>query len=365
MIRLSDKPAKLTALFVVLVATVATWAQTSITLRERVKLDGETAVTVGDVARVRGADSDRIGRVVVLETEEIRPGTNVWVDVKDVRRVLSEIDEFNWGDVTIRGSRCDVVGPPQAERSNERVTRNEQRHSKREVPMVLASSIGAGNVRARVAAMLAAYLEVDSSELEVGFREEDSGLLDRSVDGFAVEVRPMSVSGRIPVRVTLFDAKGEKGSTSGVVSVHVRVRLETARAIRAIRRGSVITAEDVEVGQTWMEPGTAWANGAMAIGSSAIGTIEQGQFIRHGQVREPMAVKRNEIVFVRCVSGSVILRSRARATVNAKRGEVIELESLHRKRDKRRRFMAKITGPGQAVVVDERDPTTGDDTGAN
>ena len=364
MIESSDKPAKLTALLVVLVATAATWAQTSITLRERVQLDDVAAVTIGDVARVRGTDSDRIGRVVVIKAEEIRPGTTTKVDVKDVRRVLSEVDGFNWGEVTIRGSRCDVVGPPQSEETKERRSKDEPTNAAREVSMVFASSIGVGTVRERVAATLAAYLKVDASLLKVGFREQDSGLLDQSVDEFAVEVRPMSVSGRIPVRVTLFDARGEKDGTTGVVRVHVRVRIETARAVRAIRRGSVIATEDVEVAQTWMEPGTAWATGAIAVGSSAIGTIEQGQFIRHAHVHEPMAVKRNELVSVRCVSGSVILRSRARATMDAKRGEVIELESLHRTRSERRRFMARITGPGQAVVIDEVALTIDKDTGA-
>ena len=346
-----------------LVATAATWAQTSITLRERVQLDGDVAVTVGDVARVTGADSDRIGSVVVLEAQQIRPGTTA-VDVKDVRRVLSEVDGFNWGEVTIRGSRCEVVTPPPPDETKDRRSNDERADAAREVSMVLASSIDVGTVRERVTATLVAYLDIDASELKVGFREQDNGLLDRSVGDFAVEVRPMSVSGRIPVRVTLFDAKGEKDGATGVVRVHVLVRIETVRAVRAIRRGSVIAAEDVEVAQTWMEPGTAWASGAMAIGSIVIGTIEQGQFIRQAHVREPMAVKRNELVSVRCVSGSVILRSRARAMADARRGEVIELESLHRTRDKRRRFMAKITGPGQAVVLDEISPTTGDDTGA-
>ena len=346
------------------VATAATWAQTSITLRERVHLDGVGAVTVGDVARVRGDDSDRIGRVVVLEAEQIRPGTTTQVDVKDVRRVLSEVDGFNWGEVTIRGSRCEVVGPPSPEVAKESQTKVDKRRSTGDVSMVLASSIGPGTVRERVAATLVAYLEVDGSELKVGFREQDTELLDRSVEGFAVEVRPMSVSGRIPVRVTLFDTRGEKDGTTGVVRVHVLVRIETTRAVRAIRRGAVITAGDVDIAPTWMEPGGTWARGAMVIGSSAIGTIEQGQFIRHAHVREPMAVKRNELVSVRCVSGSVILRSRARATVDAKRGEVIELESLHRTREARRRFLARITGPGQAVVIDEVDLTTDKDTGA-
>lgn len=364
MTKTSGKPAIVTACFVTLVATAATWAQNSITLRQRVNMDGEAAVTVADVARVRGEDSDRIGRVVVVEAEQIRPGTTTQVDVEDVRRVLSELDGFNWGEVTIRGSHCDVVTPPPTNETKKRRSEDEHAIDAREVTMVFASSISVGTVRERVAATLVAYLGVDASKLKVGFREQDSGMLDRSSNELVVEVRPMSVSGRIPVRVTLFDAKGEKDGATGVVRVHVLVRIETARAVRAIRRGAVVSADDVEVAQTWMAPGGSWASGVMVIGSSAIGTIEPGQFIRHANVREPMAVKRNELVSVRCVSGSVILRSRARATADAKRGEVIELESLHRTKEARRRFLARITGPGQAVVIDEIEPMTGLRTGA-
>jgi flagella basal body P-ring formation protein FlgA len=344
------------------VGTAGVDGQTSITLRDRIV--AREAVTVGDVARVKGTDSDRIGRVIVLDARRVRPGTTTRVEIKDVRRVLSELDGFNWGEVMMRGSGCDVVGPPAAPiEKNERST-STQGHAAQEVTLALASSIGVGTVRARVAAMLAAYLDVDADKLKVGFRGQDAGLLDRSIDGFAVEVRPMSVSGRIPVRVTLFDAQGERDGASGVVRVEVRVRMETAKAVRAVRRGSVIEAADVEAAMNWMEPGVDWASGAVVIGSSAMGTIEPGQFVRLGQVREPLAIKRGEIVFVRCVSGSVILRSRARATADAKRGEIIALESLAKARSERRRFMAKITGPGQAVVVDEIDKNTGKNTGS-
>lgn len=360
----SRKPAVLAAFFVTLVATAATWAQSSITLRQRVDVDGTAAIIVADVARVRGEDADRIGGVVVVEAEQIRLGTTIEVHVKDVRRVLSELDWFNWGEVTIRGSRCDVVTPSAPEKTKDRTVHEERSDGSPEVSMVFAASIGVGTVRERVAATLVSYLEFSAGDVKVGFREQDSELLDRSSRDITVEVRPMSISGRIPVRVTLFDTRGEKDGTTGVVRVHVLVRVETARALRAIRRGSVIAAEDIDVAQTWKEPGGAWASGAMVIGSSAVGTIEQNQFIRHAQVREPMAVKRNELVFVRCVVGSVILRSRARATVDAKRGEVIELESLHRTREARRRFKAKITGPGQAVVIDEINPMPDNDTGA-
>ncbi len=353
------------ALFAALFAIApGLYGQTSVTLRQQFRASG-SAVTIGDVARVKGTDSDRIGRVIVLDARLVRPDNTTRVEVKDLRRALSALDNFNWGEVTLRGNGCDVVGPDKPRSKSESKTGSTQRHTTKEVPLVLASSIGAGTVRARVVAMLAAYLDVDVDKMQVGFREEDTPLLGRSVEGFAVEVRPMSVSGRIPVRVTLFDARGERDGASGVVRIEVRIKMQTAKAVRAVRRGSLIEPADIESAMTWMEPGVDWASPTVVIGSNAMGTIKPGQFVRLAEVREPMAVRRGDIVFVRCVSGSVILRSRARATTDAKRGEVIELESLAIKRNERRRFAAKITGPGQAVVLDEIHDKTSVNAGAN
>jgi hypothetical protein len=59
-------------------------------------------------------------------------------------------------------------------------------------------------------------------------------------------------------------------------------------------------------------------------------------------------VRKGEVIAVHCAAGTFVIRTTARATREAREGEVIELESLGADP---RRFLARIDAPGRAVAV--------------
>ena len=59
-------------------------------------------------------------------------------------------------------------------------------------------------------------------------------------------------------------------------------------------------------------------------------------------------IERGQDVSVRTVHGSVVVSTTARARGDARMGELIELES---KDGSRRRFTARVAGPGRAVMA--------------
>ena len=334
------------AIVAVACAAVAAVGQTSITLRTRAIVEPGQPVLLGDVALLRGDAAEALGGIEILEATRHRRAARV--DVGDVRRVLSAQEGFDWGVVTIRGSSCRLLGS--GEREAERTTQSTARDDDAE-PMRVASEIATGTVRGRIAAMLAAYLGVQASDLRVGFRAQDRELLDTRIGGYTAEIRPLAVASRITVRVALIDAGDARIGVQGVARVRVEVRREIVETVRRIRRGAVIGPEDVTTTRRWIDPEIRAATAAEVIGSAAVSPIESGRVVRRSDVREPMAVRKGDLLTVRCVSGTVILRSQGRAMANARRGEVIELESLHTNRKERRRFRVRITGPGQAVTI--------------
>jgi len=64
-------------------------------------------------------------------------------------------------------------------------------------------------------------------------------------------------------------------------------------------------------------------------------------------VAPTVAVAKGDIVAIRCISGTVVLSTRARAMATGRDGELVQFQAL----DSKRTFFARMDGKGHATVV--------------
>ena len=113
--------------------------------------------------------------------------------------------------------------------------------------------------------------------------------------------------------------------------------------------------KDAAIETRWIGPTTP-AAGVEDFGSVVrAGKIAAGQLIQDSDLTPAVVVRKGEMVSVSCVAGSVVLKTLARATSDARKGDVIKFESSERaekgKKDAKREFLARVAGPGRAVTT--------------
>jgi flagella basal body P-ring formation protein FlgA len=123
-------------------------------------------------------------------------------------------------------------------------------------------------------------------------------------------------------------------------------------AVRAISRGAIVTAADVELQPLERAP---VASGRRApfydvneiIGLEAARAIQPGEVIFSDQVRRPTLVKRGESVTVVVQGGGIRVRTTARAIQEGSQGDLVQVESL----DSKEKFDARVIGLREVGVL--------------
>ena len=82
------------------------------------------------------------------------------------------------------------------------------------------------------------------------------------------------------------------------------------------------------------------------VGKTAASRLAPGNPIRSGTVAAPVVVKQGDDVFVRCLVGGLVISLKAEARADGAAGELVPM----RKMNERSTFLARVTGPGEAVV---------------
>jgi flagella basal body P-ring formation protein FlgA len=180
-------------------------------------------------------------------------------------------------------------------------------------------------------------------------------MLDADVTGMTVEAHPLGAGDRVPVRIRIFDPVGERLVRSDVIHARIEIRTDCSRLLSTLRRGVLIEQQHVRTAREWVEPSLRPASPDNVLGSALRRTLEEGRVVTQTDIEAPTLVRRGDKVSVHCVSGSLVLRVTARAMDSARRGEIIELESLEPDRRDRRRFTARVSGPGEAVASADAD----------
>lgn len=330
----------------VLLWSVTALGQGVVTLRPVARLERGSPVTLGDVATLSGG-AEALAGVVLIESPTDKAGADgrLSVSVADVRDRLAAEPGFEAGRTALRGETCRVIllaGTAPRDPSPAR-------------PAAKPGARALGlTVRDHVESRLRLTFGVDADHLQLSFSERDSAVLDRPSAGWTVDVQPVGSSATMPMRITMYDGAGNIRDET--VRVGVRILREVVRTTRALRRGSQLTAEDFEIDSAWLAPDVPYVEPAAA------GTIRlrrhtgAGEMLTAGHAEQAEVVGRGEIVSVHVVSGTIVMRSPARALQAGRVGDVIQLEPLQGGGA----FTAEVKAAGRVVAIAGSTPVAGD-----
>lgn len=328
------------ALLVVMSVVSLARGQDSVELRSSARVDGKSAVLLRDVADLKGEAAKAVGDVVVLEKLPAGEGEGaaLWptVDIAQVRRALEAKGGVNWGRLMLRGSSC-VLKRPVAEVAKAPVSAS--------VDKVEASKSapGAPTVRDLVAPRLAQTFGVELAKIRVAFDDSAKELLDTSVTARTCELTPLGIAEKVPMSVRVYDQ--DRVAASGTIRVTVRVQRTVLVARTSMKKGDALGVADVTSEERWVSPTADLADTSM-IGGITRTKLSAGQLVQGSDVEAAVVVKKGDLVSVSCVSASVVVKAIARATQDARAGDVIKFEHTD---TKKRSFLARVSGPGRAV----------------
>jgi flagella basal body P-ring formation protein FlgA len=333
----------LVALVAICVGALAARAQSDvqpgtpslITLRSLARVEPGKAVTLGDVAQLRG-DAVLLADAVVLAAPEVK-ASEFRVGLLQVRQAVEKASRGAEGRTSFSGSSCLV-----------RVVSTQQTPApaaaSSPVPGVPTPQVE--NVRDHVRARIAQACNAQIADLRLTF-EDGAELLDTPTAGSTVAVAPTATSDKMPLSVRVY--RGDMLVAQGTVRVTVLVRREVLIATTGLSRGSDIDMGTVSQQEQWLPPSITPATRSQVLGSVARARVEPGRVIQMRDVEPPIVINRGDLVSIDCVSGTVVVTSTARAKEPGREGDIIQFQSANSKKT----FGARVNGPGKAVLVAE------------
>jgi len=162
---------------------------------------------------------------------------------------------------------------------------------------------------------------------------------------FAFATRPgQRLLGPVPVFVVVHD--GEELVQEGTLTVSVHAELPVVVATRALRRGVILTVDDVtlekrsveELEESWLE------DPRQAIGMRMAHRARQGAPLQASWLEAPPQVRRGDRLRLIVASGRLRIETVGRAREDAAAGEWIRVQNLASRRD----VLARIDARGVA-----------------
>lgn len=326
----------------------------SIVLRSSLRTTGESPILLRDIANLEGSDAIALGSVVVVEHPASRNSPQVIeVSADEVRTAIHAArPRTRWGRIALNGDTCTVrLVAPKEEREPKAIA---------PVPMpaekfkpvgpswTIASDFNEENVRSAIAARLVSFLKVDPASVRLVFAEADSSLLEQAGVGRTLDIQPTGLGAQVPVLVRVFE--GERVIAAGTVKVRVEQKRPVVVASRSLHRGDTVSSEVVLCEERWVAPGERYSVENSVMGCVVKNRLEPGQIFIEGDVEAALLVKRGEIVNIACLTGSIVMNTRARALAAGREGETIDFAPI---RDPKSRIAAKVVSAGQAVIQAE------------
>ncbi|GAA4434320.1 flagellar basal body P-ring formation chaperone FlgA [Bremerella cremea] len=133
--------------------------------------------------------------------------------------------------------------------------------------------------------------------------------------------------------------------------------MTVAHVIRNVRRGEVLRHDDVEMRDLSVvrREDSYPTDLSNVIGKEVTRGIAADRPIASEDIREPVIVRRNEVVTVYAYAGNIVVRREMMALTDAGLGELIEVQpidpTLFGRARQAERFQAQVKGPGEAVVM--------------
>ncbi len=302
------------------------------------------AVTLKDVADLEGPNALALADVVIIEDFDERAGGRAWVQlaIDDVRTAL-DARRVNWGRISLQGRHCTVrlAGALITQSSDDHVA-----------PATRAPETvdltGNSTVRTRIVSLLLRVYDVDSENLRVLFNEDDKSFLDLPDAGRRIEVQPASTGSSSRFAVVVWLYAGDQLLETRTMRIDLQVRRRVFVLSSELERGDAIRESHLRSEFMWLEPtGPAPVlSQDKAINSVARRRLTSGTVLRVDHLESPVVVRRGELVTIHCISGGVVVKTRARAQDDAREGELVEM----RVDGRRKTFVARVVGAGRAIM---------------
>ena len=304
-----------------------------IALREQAALGG-AVVLLGDVAEVTGEDQQVAADLAAMPLMPTpATGTSQFLRAAEIRDLLAARGVDVRG-VHFAGAAAVAIGdlPPATGGS---------RADAPAAPVVSRKS--AVN---RVQEVVLAYLREQTGHAQWNIDIVEEG--DQTAAVAQLGNNAVVSGGRAPwTGYQRFRLDGDDATSKVIVSARIE-RIETvAFATRAIERGDLISAADVELrAHAESTPAQAVASLESVIGKEAVQVIRPGAMVLSSQVRQPLVVRRGERVSVRARAAGVSVRTFATAQDDGSVGDLVMVQSLMGKE----RYAARVTGVRELEV---------------
>ncbi|HAI11005.1 MAG TPA: flagella basal body P-ring formation protein FlgA [Phycisphaerales bacterium] len=326
----------LVAIVAMLVMVASSQAQTM----DRVELKSiaqsdDNLVQLREIAWLTGDTATKLGGSIVTTLSENQVDSRI--TLQSVRKHLSDMG-VNWGRFNLTGaSQCQVT-LASAQPTRTAIVPNPSK------PIHATDAI---SIEEYVTRYLLTYTGLSDQELVLSFSAADKRELSAAAltDRFEIEVIGTAKIGQIPMVIR----RWRGGSMVGEIRVTAQVTCKTLAAVvvENVRRGQSFGPNDVQVQEVFLtSPQTPIRKLRDVVGRIASRNIRKNQTLFESDVQLPFMIQRGEQVTVRVMVGSMVIRTVARANTDAAMGEMVELQNQR----SRESFMARVTGPRQAVL---------------
>ncbi|MDX2017640.1 MAG: flagellar basal body P-ring formation chaperone FlgA [Planctomycetota bacterium] len=334
--------------------TVSLGLREPLTLRSTARIvppaSGPAAVRLRDVLAPGVSIEPSLADTILIAdlAREAGPSGQVSISPDDLRRRLGDLGlRTRFEQTPIQGPVCTVLlvraAPAQA------LAAKPAAHA----PAPTADTIAPGTVRAAVAERLVMLAGLPATRVRLTFDSKDQALLDLPVAGRVVDVRAAGESIDVPLSVRVYE--GDRIVATDTITVKTESQREVAVLARDVRRGQVISAQDIQTERRWVSAVLKPVDAREAVGLSVRAKRDKGAVLTRADVEPPVVVRKGDVIEVNSLSGGIVIRSRGRALTDGRAGETIELSAPE---DRRRRFFARLDASGRAVIADAPQPRT-------
>ncbi len=267
----------LAALVCVSVA-LASGETSTITLRSTILAQAGEALTLGDIAQLRGAEAERLA-ATLIKTSSLRPDAAGWrkIDAQAVRTALEEANPM-WGAIQLRG------GPTYVRTISEAAPTNaeEAHHRALEAPAT------PGTVRELAERHIAQRFKGAPRDIEVRWVEASEGLLDHPTADLLPHLDDAGRSDRMWLSITLYDNEANP-IIEGQARAVVRIRREVAVLERDVPRRRIVGERDFRIERQWTDATDTPADPSTVLGREATMTLQAGDVVREANVHSGIA----------------------------------------------------------------------------
>lgn len=327
-----------TTLFALLLLIQAASADAVVKLRESAAVDGEH-LCLGQIADITGDETlaERLGKVFLGKSPEC--GVVAEVTREQVEQRLAQLGFADGvrlqGAAKVLVRRAGAVELAQAQ---------EQAPSAPAAASLSEAELTAVTTKA-VEKYLVGALRLEGLEVSVTVRKTAGELPAGTAAAEVAAVSYGALPGRATVELRCADGAQLRAEVEATATAPLIVLQKD------LRQGDALTTRDVKVERIAVAAGKEYLplDGKLVAGKQAARYLRKGDALLLGDLEQPPAVIKGQVVSVLARVGAFTINDRATALDDARIGEVVMAEKVSN--NKRTRLAVKITGAGCGELV--------------